>query len=60
MASEEIFEPVLSVMTFRTSASCGANTYNKFDPTSPFGGYKESGFVREGGSQGLAMFCRMD
>jgi len=31
-----------------------ANTYNKFDPTSPFGGYKESGFGREGGLQGLA------
>jgi aldehyde dehydrogenase (NAD+) len=30
-----------------------ANTYNKFDPTSPFGGYKESGFGREGGLQGL-------
>src|SRR5207244_492203 len=81
---EEIFGPVLSVMTFRTpeeaieranntpyGLSAGvwtdkgskifkivnklragvvwANTYNKFDPTSPFGGYKESGFGREGG-----------
>jgi aldehyde dehydrogenase (NAD+) len=30
-----------------------ANTFNKFDPSSPFGGYKESGFGREGGRQGL-------
>ena len=94
-ASEEIFVPVLSVMTFRTpeeafghannipyGLSAGvwtdkgskifktvnklragviwANTYNKFDPTSPFGGYKESGFGREGGLQGLAAYCRLD
>ena len=91
--SEEIFGPVLSVMTFRTpeeaveranntpyGLSAGvwtdnlifkivnqlragvvwANTYNKFDPTSPFGGYKESGFGREGGIQGLAAYCRLD
>jgi len=37
-----------------------ANCYNKFDPTSPFGGYKESGFGREGGLQGLAAYCRLD
>ena len=37
-----------------------ANTYNKFDPTSPFGGYEESGFGREGGVQGLAAYCRLD
>ena len=37
-----------------------ANTFNKFDPTSPFGGYKESGFGREGGVQGLAAYCRLD
>jgi aldehyde dehydrogenase (NAD+) len=95
VAQEEIFGPVLSVMTFRTpeeaferanntpfGLSAGvwtdkgskifkmvnklragvvwANTYNKFDPTSPFGGYKESGFGREGGVQGLAAYCRSD
>jgi aldehyde dehydrogenase (NAD+) len=37
-----------------------ANTYNKFDPTSPFGGYKESGFGREGGRQGLWPYLRWD
>ena len=91
IAREEIFGPVLSVMTFRTpeeaieranntcyGLSAGvwtdkgskihkvaaelkagviwANTYNKFDPASPFGGYKESGFGREGGLQGLASY----
>jgi len=35
-----------------------ANTYNKFDPTSPFGGYKESGFGREGGVHGLAAYVK--
>jgi aldehyde dehydrogenase (NAD+) len=95
VATEEIFGPVLSVMTFRTpeeaferanntpyGLSAGvwtdkgskifklvnqlragvvwANTYNKFDPVSPFGGYKESGFGREGGLQGLAAYCRLD
>jgi aldehyde dehydrogenase (NAD+) len=95
VANEEIFGPVLSVMTFRTpeealerannipyGLSAGvwtdkgskifklvnrlragvvwANTYNKFDPTSPFGGYKESGFGREGGLQGLAAYCKLD
>ena len=95
VANEEIFGPVLSVMTFRTpeeaferannipyGLSAGvwtdkgskifkmvnklragvvwANTYNKFDPTSPFGGYKESGFGREGGLHGLAAYCRLD
>src|SRR5205823_5870731 len=37
-----------------------ANTYNKFDPTSPFGGYKESGFGREGGVQGLSGYLALN
>jgi len=37
-----------------------ANTYNKFDPTSPFGGYKESGFGREGGLHGLLPYLKFD
>ena len=36
-----------------------ANTYNQFDPASPFGGYKESGFGREGGRQGLAAYVKL-
>ena len=36
-----------------------ANTFNKFDPTSPFGGYKESGFGREGGAQGLKEYVEL-
>ena len=94
IAREEIFGPVLSILTFRTvdeavekanntayGLSAGvwtdkgsrilkmstelkagvvwANTYNKFDPTSPFGGYKESGFGREGGRQGLLDYCKV-
>jgi aldehyde dehydrogenase (NAD+) len=93
IAREEIFGPVLSVLTFRTPAeavekannspyglSAGvwtdkgsrilwmanqlragvvwANTFNKFDPTSPFGGYKESGYGREGGRHGLEGYVR--
>ena len=93
IAQEEIFGPVLSIMTFRTPAeavekanntpyglSAGvwttkgarilwmadrlaagvvwANTYNKFDPASPFGGYQESGFGREGGRHGLLPYLR--
>ena len=95
IAQEEIFGPVLSVLTFRTPAealekanntayglSAGvwtekgsrilwmaqrlragvvwANTFNRFDPTSPFGGYKESGFGREGGLHGLEPYLRFD
>jgi len=37
-----------------------ANTFNKFDPTSPFGGYKESGFGREGGRHGLEAYVALD
>ncbi|MFM8244095.1 MAG: aldehyde dehydrogenase family protein [Crocinitomicaceae bacterium] len=36
-----------------------ANTYNKFEPTSPFGGYKESGFGREGGVHGLSAYVKL-
>ena len=35
-----------------------ANTFNKFDPTSPFGGYKQSGYGREGGRHGLASYLK--
>ncbi len=93
IAREEIFGPVLSVLTFRTPAeavekannspyglSAGvwtekgslilwmanqlragvvwANTFNRFDPSSPFGGYKESGYGREGGRHGLEAYLR--
>ncbi len=93
IAREEIFGPVLSVLTFRTpeealskanntpyGLSAGvwtekgsrilwmaqrlragvvwANTFNRFDPASPFGGYKESGFGREGGRHGLGPYLR--
>jgi aldehyde dehydrogenase (NAD+) len=93
IAQEEIFGPVLSIMSFRTpeeaiekanntpyGLSAGvwtskgsrilwmadrlqagvvwANTYNKFDPASPFGGYKESGFGREGGRHGLLAYLK--
>ena len=95
IAQEEIFGPVLSVLTFRTpeeavekanntpyGLSAGvwtekgsrilamaskmragvvwANTYNRFDPASPFGGYKESGYGREGGMHGLAPYLNLD
>ena len=94
IAQEEIFGPVLSVLTFRTDdeviekannspygLSAGvwtdkgskifnltrrmkagvvwANTFNKFDPASPFGGYKESGFGREGGLHGLSAYVNL-
>jgi aldehyde dehydrogenase (NAD+) len=95
IAREEIFGPVLSVLTFRTpdeavakanntpyGLSAGvwtdkgsrilwmaermragvvwANTFNRFDPTSPFGGYKESGFGREGGVHGLLPYVELN
>jgi aldehyde dehydrogenase (NAD+) len=95
IAREEIFGPVLSIITFRTPAeaiekanntpyglSAGiwtekgsrilwmaermqagvvwANTFNRFDPASPFGGYKESGFGREGGLQGLEPYLELE
>jgi aldehyde dehydrogenase (NAD+) len=94
IAREEIFGPVLSILTFRTpeealekanntpyGLSAGvwtekgsrilwmaqrlragviwANTYNRFDPASPFGGYKESGFGREGGLHGLEPYLEL-
>jgi aldehyde dehydrogenase (NAD+) len=95
IAREEIFGPVLSILTFRTvdeaiekanntpyGLSAGvwtdkgsrilrmstelkagvvwANTFNRFDPSSPFGGYKESGFGREGGRQGLLDYAKSE
>ena len=36
------------------------NTFNRFDPASPFGGFKESGFGREGGRQGLRAYLKCD
>ena len=95
IAREEIFGPVLSVLTFRTpdeaiakanntpyGLSAGvwsekgsrilwaadrlragvvwANTFNRFDPTSPFGGYKESGYGREGGRHGLEAYLKTE
>ena len=94
IARDEIFGPVLSILTFRTpeeavekanntcyGLSAGiwtdkgsrilkmstelkagvvwANSFNKFDPASPFGGYKESGFGREGGKQGLLDYANL-
>ena len=93
IARDEVFGPVLSVLTFRTpdeavakannttyGLSAGiwtekgsrilkianqlragvvwANTFNKFDPTSPFGGYKQSGYGREGGRHGLTGYLK--
>ena len=94
IAREEIFGPVLAVMSFRTPEEAiskanntpyglaagiwtdkgskmfeiakrlkagvvWCNGYNRFDPASPFGGYKESGFGREGGLQGLSAYVRL-
>ncbi|RPI14059.1 MAG: aldehyde dehydrogenase family protein [Ignavibacteriae bacterium] len=95
VAQEEIFGPVLSILTFRTpkeaiekanntpyglsagiwtdkgskifkmvsglkSGVIWSNTYNKFNPASPFGGYKESGFGREGGLHGLKEYLKIN
>jgi acyl-CoA reductase-like NAD-dependent aldehyde dehydrogenase len=95
IAREEIFGPVLSIMTFRTPDEAVAranntpyglaagvwtdkgskahemarklragvvwlNTYNRFDPSSPFGGFKESGFGREGGRHGLRAYVTLN
>ena len=94
IAREEIFGPVLSLMSFRTveeaiskanntpyglaagiwtdkgskvlevakklqAGVVWCNTYNKFDPASPFGGFKESGFGREGGVHGLRAYVQL-
>ena len=50
---------ILKMSTLLKAGVVWANTYNKFDPTSPFGGYKESGFGREGGRQGLLDYCKL-
>ena len=52
IANYELLEKIASKQNYRAGV-IWANTYNKFDPTSPFGGYKESGFGREGGLHGL-------
>jgi len=51
------------IFKMTTSLNAGvvwANTFNKFDPASPFGGYKESGMGREGGLQGLSAYCNLE
>jgi len=50
---------ILKMSTELKAGVVWANTFNKFDPTSPFGGYKESGFGREGGRQGLLDYCQL-
>jgi aldehyde dehydrogenase (NAD+) len=50
---------IFNLTTKLKAGVVGANTYNKFDPTSPFGGYKESGFGREGGLHGLEAYVRL-
>ena len=54
-----ITDSSLQRITFASLLSDSANTFNKFDPASPFGGYKESGFGREGGRQGLLDYCKL-
>jgi aldehyde dehydrogenase (NAD+) len=48
---------ILRLATELRAGVVWANTFNKFDPSSPFGGYKESGFGREGGRHGLLEYC---
>ena len=50
---------IFQVISKLRAGAVWANTYNKFDPTSPFGGYRESGFGREGGRQGLASYAEV-
>ena len=51
---------ILSMANRLRAGVVWANTFNKFDPTSPFGGYKESGFGREGGMHGLHAYVRLE
>jgi len=51
---------ILSMANRLRAGVVWANTFNKFDPTSPFGGYKESGYGREGGRHGLEAYLRTD
>jgi acyl-CoA reductase-like NAD-dependent aldehyde dehydrogenase len=50
---------ILKIVSKLRAGVVWANTYNKFDPTSPFGGYKESGFGREGGRHGLLPYITL-
>ncbi len=51
---------ILEVASQLRAGVVWANTFNKFDPTSPFGGYKESGYGREGGRHGMAGYLRKE
>ena len=51
---------ILSMVSKLRAGVVWANTFNRFDPTSPFGGYKESGFGREGGLHGLLAYLDLD
>ena len=50
---------IFNITTKMRAGVVWANTYNKFDPTSPFGGYKESGYGREGGLHGLSAYLKI-
>lgn len=50
---------ILKMSTALKAGVVWANTYNKFNPASPLGGYKESGFGREGGKQGLGDYVKL-